>query len=149
MKIDYKRIEKDGKALVERMSRPSTSLSEKINKYRTLAHMKKEIEEAMALLKPDLIEANVNEMFPEDKEKIFVQPGAMQTKINPIKVYDEMVRRNRGREFFSICTVSATSLGKVDDGKTLVEMFKEETTRKAPSLKVSKMTKKDLEESAK
>ena len=149
MKIDYKGIEKDGKELVERLSRPSTSISEKISKYRTLTHMKKEIEDSMALLKNDLIEADVNEMFVDDKEKIFVQLGAMQSTIDPIKVYDEMVIRNRGREFFSICSVSATALNKVDDGSTLVEMFKEETTRKASSLKVSKMTKKDLTESTK
>lgn len=131
------------------MSRPSTSISEKISKYRTLTHLKKEIEDSMALLKSDLIEAEVNEMFVEDKEKIFVQLGAMQSKIDSVKVYDEMVKRSRGREFFSICSVSATALSKVDDGKVLVEMFKEETTRKASSLKVSKMTKKDLTEAFK
>ena len=149
MKIDYKGIEKDGKSLVERLSRPSTLLSEKISKYRTLTHMKKEIEDSMALLKSDLIEADVNEMFPEDKEKIIVQLGAMQSTIDPVKVYDEMVERNRGREFFSICTVSAANLAKVPHGKVLVAMFKEETTRKASSIKVSKMTKKELKETVK
>jgi len=148
MKIDYKGIEKDGKELVERLSRPSTSISEKISKYRTLTHMKKEIEESMALLKSDLIEAEVNEMFPEDKEKIVVQLGAMQSTIRPVDVYDEMVKRMRGREFFSICTVSATNLKKVDDGPVLVEMFKEDTTRKASSIKVSAMTLKELKEAA-
>jgi len=149
VKIDYKGIEKDGKELVERLSKPSTSLSEKISKYRTLTHMKKEIEDSMALLKSSLIEAEVNEMFPEDKEKICVKEGAMQSTIDSVKVYDEMVIRNRGREFFSICSVSAKALGAVDDGKVLVEMFKEETTRKASSLKVSAMTKKELEETVK
>ncbi len=145
---DYKGLENGGLTIVDKLAEEVDSLAEKITQYRTLTHLKKQIEDTMAVLKPVLIKENVNEVFIDDKEKIYIKEGAMQSTISPIKVYDEMVKLNRSREFFSVCTVTASALNKIDDGKSLVAKFKVDTTRKAGSLTVAKMTKNDLEEAS-
>lgn len=143
---DYEELQKGAFTIIDKVSEESDQISEKIMQYRVLTHMKKEIDAEMAKLKPVLMKEEVNEFFIEDKEKVYIKEGAMQSVISPIKVYDKMVELNRGREFFSVCKVSATDLNKIDGGKSLVTEFKENTTRKAGSLTVAKMTQKDFEE---
>jgi len=62
------------------------NVREMADHYRNLDEISKLISKEMSILKKNLIEANVNEYFLEDEQKVVLQEGAKITGINPYKI---------------------------------------------------------------
>ena len=133
------------------------NVREMADHYRNLDEISKLISKEMSILKKNLIEANVNEYFLEDEQKVVLQEGAKITGINPYKIRKD--ERISDSDFMRMVSISETSIKDTlkkgteydwdpNEIQALIESAKQFYGNKNPSVRVSKITKKELEEMA-
>lgn len=116
--------------------------------YKQLDEISKLAKKEMDVLKKVLIEVEVSEYFPEDEMKVVFEEGKKKTYLDSDKVF-KMIGLER---FLEVATVSETSLKntlKNDERlaeKTIAEAKVTLEERTSPSIKIGKMTKKELQE---
>lgn len=116
--------------------------------YKQLDEISKLAKKEMDVLKKVLIEVEVSEYFPEDEMKVVFEEGKKKTYLDSDKVF-KMIGLER---FLEAATVSETSLKntlKNDERlaeKTIAEAKVTLEERTSPSIKIGKMTKKELQE---
>jgi hypothetical protein len=105
----------------------------------TLRGIQKEIE-------IDLIRDQVNESFIEERAKVYYHPGNQKTEIDTKKLFDFFKKRDRVNDFVKSVKVSETQLKKIKDGEELIFKFKIPSGLGNESVKVGKISDKELKE---
>ena len=123
------------------------SNTESVAKYhRKLNEISSVIEERMAESKKILLERKETIIIPEFKEKVVYQEGRDRSSINASKAGSYFVREKREEDLYSVISITEKALKNLPDGDFIVAKFKEISGTTAPSIRVSKMTKKELKE---
>ena len=120
------------------------SISKIARYYAVLKQTKDSIDKLMDNIKPDLLDAQVNEYYPVDDLKVVYQEGAKMTKIKVKELFESLEAEGREEEFFQIATVTETALKTIKNGEMLIAENKvvlEE--KKAPSIRVATLSKDD------
>lgn len=113
--------------------------------YKELHELGKLVEEKMNKLQPILVDNKVHEVFTEEEKKVQWQQGSEITKLNNKIVFENMDVDS----FLEVCSVSESALKKSlnINGEALIAKAKIKTGKfKSDSIRVTKMTKKELEE---
>ena len=118
--------------------------------YKQLDEISKLAKKEMDLLKKTLIESEVSEYFLEEEMKVVFEEGKAKTYLDSQKVLQSIgIER-----FVEAATVTETSLKKLLENDvrtaevTIAEAKVTLDEKTAPSIKVGKMTKKELQEMA-
>ena len=124
------------------------NIREVADNYRQLNEISSLLKKEMDTLRKVLIEAEVSEYFLEDEQKVVFEEGRKKTYLDSHKVF-----KNIGLErFIEVATITETSLKNLLKNhesvfmKTIAESKVTLEEKTSPSIKVSKMTKKELQE---
>jgi len=125
-----------------------SDIREVANHYRQLNGFSKLITQEMSRLKGILLESEVNEYFLDDKEKVVFEEGKSKSFMDP-----QLVLKDVGQEIFmelvSVSKKAITDKFKDDIQTAKILIAKSEVTlneKTSPSVKVGKMTQKELKE---
>ena len=122
-----------------------SNMREVADHFRQLDEIMKLAKKQSDALKKVLVENEVEEFFIEDEQKVVFQEGRVKTFIDVNVLVNNMTMS----DFLSVATVTETALKNHDDGDELIALAKVTLDEKtAPSVKVAKMTKKELQEMA-
>jgi len=126
------------------------NIREVADHYRILDEISKLVKKQMDSLKKTLIENEVEEFFPEEEMKVVYSEGNKKTFLSTVTLYNKL----RLEDFIRAATVTEKAIRDLPEAS---DSYKESVIaeakmtldeKTAPSIKVAKMTKKELQEMA-
>lgn len=112
-------------------------------RFKELTEISKLLEVQINRLKPILVDAKVLELFPDDGQKVVFVEGRALTEIDTTGLFDMLFKAGRMWDFVRVASVTATSLGKLEDGAALEAKFKTTKGKAADSVSLKEMSKDD------
>ena len=113
-------------------------------KYIELDTLIKTLDSIKKSLSKPLIEEKVNELFFDDDKKVVFQEGASKSKINSKELAYYLFEQNEVEKYLDVSSITQKAIiDNFDNSDELLKMFKEKDGNRAPSLKVTKLTKDD------
>jgi len=83
--------------------------------------------------------------FKSAKMKLSISAGRSTSKINTRKLFGEMKKLKRLKEFVQLATIKEKDLSLLPEGKIFIAKYKEVIPSEKKSITIGKMTKKEME----
>jgi hypothetical protein len=122
---------------------PEDSITVQARRYVDMHELAGFLEIQMKAVKPLLVEAKVDAIYPDLDLKLTYVEGTTKTEIDPNALFFDLAAQNRTPDFVKVASVTQASLKKLPDGEALALKHKVELGQVASTVKVSALSKAD------
>jgi hypothetical protein len=131
---------------IENIGKRKNTVRSKSEAFLILDELKKKIEEVQNELEIQLIPEQPLEFFLDKGKKVYYNPGKQKTKIQKEKLFRNLVKQERIKDFVKASTITERGLRLLKDGEQLIAAYRIEDGLGDETIKVGDISKDEKEE---